>query len=89
VKDEEIVVRPRMTDAKLVAVAKRLQRLSDKAREIIDMIEDSDHPNASECATDMLDQCFGLAWPEHVVHHYLVNRDKYKTSELGIRKVTP
>lgn len=76
-----------MTDAKLVAIAKRLQKMSDRAREIIDEIESSDHPNASECAADFINQCFGLAWPEHVVHHYLVDRSKYKTSELGIRKV--
>ena len=75
-----------MADGKLVQLARRLQRLHEKAQLVLEQIENTDHPNAEAAADDLRDQCFGLAWPEHVIKHY-IDSDKWEVTATGIHRV--
>jgi hypothetical protein len=73
-----------MSDGQLVKHARRLQRLHEKAQLVLEAIEESGHTNAEATANDLRDQCFGLAWPEHVVRHY-IDPEKWAVDATGIR----
>ncbi len=74
-----------MTDTQIVAVARQLQRLRFKAYDIIAKLE-GEGGQAAKFADDLMSQCFGLAWPEHVVRHYLQTPEGWETGEFGIRR---
>jgi hypothetical protein len=72
-----------MSDGEIVKYARRLQRLHEKAQTVLEAMEGSGHPNAGAAATDLRDQCFGLAWPEHVIRHY-IDPEKWEVDATGI-----
>jgi hypothetical protein len=72
-----------MADGELVQFARRLQKLHEKAHIVLEKIEELDHPNAEAAADDLRDQCFGLAWPEHVIKHY-IDPEKWEVTATGI-----
>jgi hypothetical protein len=74
-----------MSDYRLIYFARRLQRLHENARLILEKMEELDHPNAKEAADDLRDQCFGLAWPEHVIRHY-IDAEKWEVTAMGIQR---
>lgn len=69
------------SDSEKVKITRRLQRLHEKASVLIGKLEEID-PNA---AGDIIDQCFGVAWPEHVMRHY-IDQVKWDFTETGIKR---
>lgn len=68
-------------DGEVVKIARRLQRLHEKAVTLIDDLENID-PDA---ARDIINQCFGTAWPEHVIRHY-IDLGKWEVDATGIKR---
>lgn len=68
-------------DGDVVKIARRLQRLHEKAAVLIEKLEEVD----SAAASDIIDQCFGIAWPEHVIRHY-IDPEKWEVTPVGIQR---
>lgn len=72
-----------MTDGQLVKIARQLQRMRDRAHALLSKLDDAGHDSA---ATDLRVQCFGEAWPEHVIENYLSKPDNWECDATGIRR---
>lgn len=68
-------------DGEVVKIARRLQKLHEKAVLLIEKLEDVD----SAAASDIIGQCFGVAWPEHVIRHY-IDAEKWEVTVTGIKR---
>lgn len=75
-----------MKDGDVIKLARRLDALLEKAREINETIRDSDHPNAEAIAEALDEQCVPLAWPTHVISVHLEHPDRYELGPFGIRR---
>jgi len=74
------------TDGDMIKLARQLDNLMWKQRELVERIRESGHPNAEEMAEDLDQQCLQLAWPTHVIHDHLEHPDRYVTGDHGIRR---
>jgi len=74
-----------MSDYRMIYFARQLQRLHERAQSVLERIEALDHPKAQAAANDLRDQCFGLAWPEHVIRHY-VDPEKWEVTATDISR---
>lgn len=62
-----------MNDSAVVRLLLSLEGHRQAIQNIIDTIQESDHPKAAEIAEALYEQCWFPAWPEHVAAPYLDN----------------
>ena len=75
-----------VTDGAIIRLARQLDALMWKQRELLERIRESGHPNAEELAEDLDQQCATLAWPTHVTHHHLEHPERFECGDFGIRR---
>ena len=74
-----------MTDGELVRLCRQIQRHNLAIFDLIQQVEESDHPNAAALAEDLWAQCWAPAWADHVVGHYLLKPERWELGDYGIR----
>lgn len=74
-----------MSDAEIIRIARKAQRLQWQLADLIHQIQNSDHPNADELAASLYDECWFAAWPEHVIASHLEHPERWETGNWGIR----
>jgi len=75
-------------DGAIIRLARQLDALMWKQRELIERIRESGHPKAEELAEDLDQQCATLAWPTHVTHHHLEHPERFECGDFKIRRKT-
>jgi hypothetical protein len=75
-----------MTDGDVVKIARKMARLQDELFDLLDKVEQSDHPNAAQLGEALREECIFLAWPTHVIHSNLERPDAWECATEGVRK---
>lgn len=65
------------TDADVMRIANRIDALRDEIWDLINAVQDSEHPNAEAIYDELMNQCWFPASANHVTQDYLVHPERW------------
>lgn len=77
-----------MTDGEIVKLARMIDRHREAMTDLMQRIEDSDHPNATEIVEDLKHQVVSPAWATHIIRSHLRHPEQWECDWYGIRAVS-